>query len=53
MACDFGMAFFETSAKTNQNVYEVFIYLANEILKANKGKYQKNIIKLDKKMINK
>ena len=32
LACDFGMPFFETSAKINQNVYEIFIYLANEIL---------------------
>ena len=32
------MSFFETSAKTNQNVNEVFNFLTQEILKANEGK---------------
>jgi Ras-related protein Rab-8A len=35
LADDFGMNFFETSAKTNQNVTEVFNYLTSEILKNN------------------
>ena len=34
------MSFFETSAKTNQNVSEVFNFLTSEILKANAGKTQ-------------
>ena len=34
------MSFFETSAKTNQNVNEVFQFLTQEILKANQGKTQ-------------
>jgi Ras-related protein Rab-8A len=33
LADDFGMNFFETSAKTNQNVNEVFTFLTQEILK--------------------
>ena len=33
LADDFGMNFFETSAKTNQNVNEVFNFLTQEILK--------------------
>ena len=32
LADDFGMHFFETSAKTNQNVSEVFTFLTKEIL---------------------
>ena len=32
------MSFFETSAKTNQNVNEVFNFLTQEILKSNAGK---------------
>ena len=32
------MSFFETSAKTNQNVNEVFNFLTQEILKTNEGK---------------
>ena len=32
------MSFFETSAKTNQNVNEVFNFLTQQILKANEGK---------------
>ena len=35
LADDFGMHFFETSAKTNQNVSEVFTFLTKEILKNN------------------
>ena len=35
LADDFGMGFFETSAKNNQNVSEVFNYLTKEILKSN------------------
>ena len=35
LADDFGMNFFETSAKTNQNVNEVFNFLTQEILKSN------------------
>ena len=31
------MSFFETSAKTNKNVTEVFYHLTKEILKANEG----------------
>ena len=34
------MSFFETSAKTNQNVNEVFNFLTTEILKSNAGKPQ-------------
>ena len=34
------MSFFETSAKTNQNVNEVFNFLTSEILKSNVGKPQ-------------
>ena len=35
LADDYSMSFFETSAKTNQNVSEVFNYLTKEILKSN------------------
>ena len=37
---DFNMSFFETSAKTNYNVNEVFNFLTEEILKSNEGKLQ-------------
>ena len=40
LASDFNMSFFETSAKTNQNVNEVFTFLTQEILKNNEGKTQ-------------
>ncbi len=40
LADDFNMSFFETSAKTNQNVNEVFQFLTQEILKNNEGKAQ-------------
>ena len=40
LAEDFKMNFFETSAKTNQNVNEVFNFLTEEILKNNEGKTQ-------------
>ena len=36
------MSFFETSAKTNKNVTEVFYHLTKEILKANEGKQDEN-----------
>jgi hypothetical protein len=42
------MSFFETSAKTNQNVNEVFNFLTQEILKANEGKTQQMGDKLKK-----
>ena len=37
LADDYSMSFFETSAKTNKNVTEVFYHLSKEILKANEG----------------
>ena len=40
LADDFNMSFFETSAKTNQNVNEVFNFLTQEILKTSGGKPQ-------------
>ncbi len=42
------MSFFETSAKTNQNVNEVFQFLTKEILKNNQGKTQTVGVGLEK-----
>ena len=42
------MSFFETSAKTNQNVNEVFNFLTQEILKTNEGKTQNTGVGLKK-----
>ena len=42
------MSFFETSAKTNQNVNEVFNFLTQEILKNNEGKTQQGKMELKK-----
>ena len=42
------MSFFEASAKTNQNVNEVFNFLTKEILKINDGKTQSQGEKLKK-----
>ena len=41
LADDFQMMFFETSAKSNKNVTEVFNFLTQEILKNNTGKTEK------------
>ncbi len=41
LADDFQMMFFETSAKSNKNVTEVFNFLTQEILKNNSGKTEK------------
>ena len=48
LANDFNMSFFETSAKTNHNVNEVFTFLTEEILKANAGKTEEGGKKLTK-----
>ena len=50
LADDYSMSFFETSAKTNKNVTEVFYHLTKEILKANEGNKElggKNLTKTD------
>ena len=50
LADDYSMSFFETSAKTNKNVTEVFYHLTKEILKANEGNKElggKKITKTD------
>ena len=47
---DYNMELFESSAKVNQNVNEVFNYLIGEILKVKEGKNKNrnNILKLCK-----
>ena len=50
LADDYSMSFFETSAKTNKNVTEVFYHLTKEILKANEGNKElggKKLTKID------
>ena len=42
------MKFFETSAKTNQNVNEVFNFLNEEILRTNDGRNQASVVGLKK-----
>ena len=49
LAEDFNMSFFETSAKTNQNVNEVFNFFTQEILQANEGKTKQMGDKLKKR----
>ena len=49
LADDYNMSFFETSAKTNQNVTEVFNFLTKEILESNAGKTEGGGKKLEKK----
>jgi Ras-related protein Rab-8A len=53
LAEDFGMILFETSAKTNKNVSEVFNYLTTEILKSNAGKTTSDNKKLSSEVNNK
>ena len=48
LANDYNMAFFEASAKTNQNINEIFNFLTTEILKSNEGKTQSQGEKLKK-----
>ena len=48
LADEFKMKFFETSAKTNQNVTEVFMYLTKEILSSNQDKVQSSGVGLKK-----
>ena len=47
LADDYNMSFFETSAKTNQNVTEVFTYLTKEILSSNADKQEGGGRRLD------
>ena len=49
LADDYNMSFFETSAKTNQNVTEVFNFLTKEILESNAWKTEGGGKKLEKK----
>ena len=49
LADDYNMSFFETSAKTNQNVTEVFTYLTKEILSSNADKQEGGRRRLDNK----
>ena len=48
LADEFKMKFFETSAKTNQNVTKVFMYLTKEILSSNQDKAQSSGVGLKK-----
>ena len=48
LANEFGMNFFETSAKNDLNIKEVFNYLTKEIMKFNAGKNQTSGEKLKK-----
>lgn len=47
LAQDYKMSFFETSAKSNQNVNETFTFLTQEILKSSTSKTPENL-KIDK-----
>ena len=40
---EFSLSFYESSAKTNQNIYEAFLFLVGEILKSRKLINDKNI----------
>ena len=49
LANEYNMSFFETSAKTNKNVTEVFEFLTREILESITGKIKKEDKKSDVK----
>jgi hypothetical protein len=49
LAKEYNMKFFETSAKTNYNVNEVFTFLTREILNDNEAKSASGPIKLEAK----
>ena len=49
LADEYNMAFYETSAKSGQNVNEVFTYLTTEILKISKTKDKDTNIVIHKK----
>ena len=49
LADEYNMAFYETSAKSGQNVNEVFTYLTTEILKVSKTKDKDTNIVIHKK----